>query len=219
MPSARLNRILWAAIAIAIVVFGFKARENFESYFAGVGKLDVTLLQDSGTLVLDWRGKIEAPMAQKLSEAFDRFGGDARRVELRLSSPGGSLGEGRQVIEILDRIARVRELKTHIDGGRMCASMCVPVYLRGQERTAAARARFMFHQVSFHDFYEGEDVAVPKAAKERATDALFETYFKPAGVPERWIADMKAEMADGRDVWRSGAQLAQDGSNIVQRIE
>lgn len=219
MPAGNLSRVLWAVIAIAIIFFGLKARDNFEDYFAGVGTLEVTPAAGDGTLRLEWRGKVAAPMAKKIGEAFDLYGSEARRVELTLSSPGGTLGEGRNVIAVLQRIGRTRELVTHVRAGRMCASMCVPVYLQGKERTAAARARFMFHQVSFRDFYEGEDENVPSAAKERATDTLFGLYFEPAGVPERWIAAIKLEMAGGRDVWKSGAELARDGSNIVQRIE
>lgn len=219
MPSRNLNRLLWVVFALAIVVFGLKARENFEDYFAGVGTLDVTPAADGGTLELSWRGKVEAPMAQKISEAFDKYGGDARRVVLRLSSPGGSLGEGRDVINVLQRIARSRELVTHVAAGRMCASMCVPVYLQGEERTASERARFMFHQVSFADFYEGVDENVPSTAKEEATSMLFARYFEPAGVPERWITNMLREMSSGKDIWRSGASLVQDGSTIVHRIE
>lgn len=219
MPAGTLSRILWMVIVIAIVVFGLKARDNFENYFAGVGTLEVTPPDAGGTLVLEWRGKVEAPMARKISEALDTYESEARRVVLSLSSPGGSLGEGRAVIGILQRVAGRRQLETNVKAGRLCASMCVPIYLQGEERTAAAGSRFMFHQVRFRDFYEGEDDAVPAAAKEEATEQLFSYYFIPAGVPERWIAQIEAEMAGGRDVWRTGAQLVDERANIVQRIE
>lgn len=218
MPPGNLNRILWAVMLLAIVVFGIKAKDNIETYFAGVGRLDVTPPED-GVLRLSWRGRIAAPMASKLSAAFNQYGGSADRVVLTLASPGGLLSEGRKVVGILKDIAASRRLETHVGSDRVCASMCVPVYLQGSERTAAADARFMFHQVSFRDFYEGKDDDVPASARSRATDQLFATYFAPAGVPARWIDSVKAKISGGEDLWISGGDLARDGSTIVQRTD
>ena len=218
MPSQNLNRILWVSLLLLIAVLAVQTRDNLEQFFAGVGRLDVTADADGDTVQLYWRGKIDAPMASRIQDAFDKHRGTAQRFVLSLSLPGGSLQHGGQVVALLRQIRRTHRLDTVIERNRRCASMCVPVYLQGQTRRAAESARFMFHEVSFREQFAEKDIDVPASAKQSATDRLFETYFTPAGVPDAWIRKVRADMSGGNDVWKTARELVDEDAAIVQDV-
>ena len=71
-------------------------------------------------------------------EAFEKARNEVRSVIMDLSSPGGSLYEGREVIRVIDRMKRTHKVATHVGRKQICLSMCVPIFLQGQERVAAA---------------------------------------------------------------------------------
>ena len=96
--------------------------------------------------------------------------------------------------------------------------MCVPVYLQGQRRTAAANANFMFHEVSFRESFSKDELEVPEAAKGTSTDQLFAKYFTPAGVPDRWIQKVRADMSGGNDIWKTARELIDENAGIVQDV-
>lgn len=212
------NRLIWGAIVIVLAILVVKTRDDLAMYFAGVGKLEVRVDPAQDAVILDWRGAIEAPMASRISEAFDRHRNDARRFVLSLSSPGGSLEHGGEMVRLLRRMRETHDVDTVVEARRICASMCVPVYLQGKRRTAAASARFMFHDVSFHEFHSKEELDVPEASSKKATDRLFARYFTAAGVPQSWIGAIRAEMAGGKDVWKTAAELLDENAGIVQAV-
>ncbi|MEQ1715548.1 MAG: hypothetical protein ABL907_06130 [Hyphomicrobium sp.] len=218
MPSRTLNRILWLGVLLLIVVFGFQARDQIDAVFIGVGKLDVRDVPEDNTVFLRWRGKIDAPMASRIAEVSDRYGPKDRRFVLSLSSPGGSLDHGAEVVRLLRKIGETHGLETVVEAGRQCASMCVPVYLQGQRRTAAANARFMFHEVSFREHFSSDEVAVPETAKGDATDRLFSKYFEPAGVPQAWIRNVRTSMTGGQDIWKTARELVDENAGIVLEV-
>ena len=212
MPSRQLNRMLWFAMlgVLAILVYHFDLTP-----FLGKGTL--TVLKDPAderAVVLRWRGSIEPPMLAKLQEAFQEHRGRTDRFVLSLSSPGGSVGQGGAVIRLLRDIRRTHRLETVVEGTGTCASMCVPVYLQGEVRRATPRSRWMFHEVSFRDVLTNEKQdSRPEAIKAR-TDKLFDDYFRPAGVPDSWIRDIRLQMKSG-DVWKSGGELIAERAGII----
>ncbi|MBX9682822.1 MAG: hypothetical protein K2X41_03435 [Hyphomicrobium sp.] len=216
MPSRTLNRVLWVGVLVLIAVLAVKSRDTFDNVFMGVGKLDVRDAPDSDTVVLTWRGQIEAPMARRIGDAVERYASERRTFVLSLSSPGGSLAHGAEVVRLLQKIGEAHSLETRVEAGRLCASMCVPVYLQGQRRTASPDAKFMFHEVSFRDFFAKDGSEISDAAKGSATDRLFAKYFTPAGVPDAWIRKVRADMAGGNDVWKTARELIAENANIVQ---
>ncbi len=218
MPSRTLNRLVWPALLVLILVLGFKTRDTFEVLFEGIGKLDVRPPAAEGTVYLRWRGKIDAPMESRIADAFARYRAESRTVVLSLSSSGGSLDHGAMVMRLLQKIGETHKLETVVEAGSRCASMCVPVYLQGQRRTAAASARFMFHEVSFREVLASEDLAVPATATAKATDRFFNAYFKPAGVPEAWIRQVRTDMTGGNDIWKTARELVDEDAGIVQQV-
>lgn len=216
MQNRTLSRLLWATFVAAFVVLAVQFNDGLEMLFSGRGKLEV--IEEPGLVVLRWRGGVEAPMLARLDEAFRKHGADQPRFVLSLHSPGGKLDHGRDVIRLIQRVRLTHAVDTIVEGRNGCASMCVPIYLAGRQRTASPRARFMFHEVSFRDAESEKISSVPSQAIARATDQMLDRYFRPAGVSEAWLADLRGKMK-GRDVWRTAEELLTERSGIVHRIE
>jgi hypothetical protein len=216
MPDRQTSRLLWLAFGVALVVLVWQFRDHLETIFSARGEL--TVEQRSNRIVLSWRGDIEAPFAAKLEEAYRAHANNTQRFLISLHSPGGALEHGRDVIRLIRRMQQMHAVDTVVEDKHACASMCVPVYLAGTRRTAAPKARFMFHEVSFRDSASDKIERVPKEAIARTTDQCFEHYLKPAGLNERWLAEMR-EAVRGRDVWRTAEQLVEQRSGVVQELE
>lgn len=208
--------MLWLFFLAVGAMLAWQFQDRLETIFAGRGTLSVE--RQGGAVVLAWRGKIEAPMAARLREAFAEHAGDTRRFLLALNSPGGTIDHGRDVIRIIEDMRRTHAVDTLVTDRHVCASMCVPVYLAGGRRTAGPKARFMFHEVSYRDEMSDARKRVPEEAVERATDQFFERHFKPAGVDPDWLAEMRKSVR-GKDVWRTAQELVDQRAGIVQRLD
>jgi len=212
------NRLIWIAMLALVTLLGLRARDSVEQYWAGVGKLETGDITGDGKLRLAWKGHIDAPMAQSIRAAFDEHRGEVRTIVLSLDSPGGSIDHGVEVIKLLREIAQTHRLETRVGTDAMCASMCVPVYVQGQRRVAASGARFLFHDVSFRDYFTSEKEAVPAAATARETGRFFARFLENAGISQGWLEKVRGEMAGGRDVWKTAQDLVDENSGIVQEV-
>jgi hypothetical protein len=215
MSDRQTFRLLWLAFAAGIVILGWQFRDHLETLWSSRGEL--TVEERAGEVVLRWRGLIEAPLAARLDEAYREHASGTRRFVVALHSPGGTLEHGRETIAQIRRMQRTHMVDTMVEARRACGSMCVPVYLAGQRRTAAPQARFMFHEVSFRDNLSGKVETVPKEAIGRATDQFFERYLKPAGLDARWLANLR-EAVRGKDVWRTAADLVEQRAGVVHEL-
>jgi len=166
----------------------------------------------SNTVVMAWQGEIAAPMAAQISEAFEARKVGATRFLLLLDSGGGSVAEGERVIEVLRRIKRTHELMTAVAHGQKCGSMCVFIFVQGQERIAALTSAWLFHEVSRLDPNTRQIITLNRPRWEQ----LIDKYFIPAGISEAWIADMK-QYTFGSDYWQTGADLMRSNSNIITK--
>lgn len=216
MISQSMSRLLWVLFAVTTVVLGYSARDVIKERMAGVGELHVAEGVD-GRVVLAWDGRIEAPMAGQLRDAFARHGG-AASFALVLNSPGGSLDHGAEVIRLLQSIGPDK-LQTYVPSGAQCASMCVPVYLQGGKRMAGPRAQFMFHNVSYVEFFSDDAVSVPANATKVATDRFFARYLEQPGVDAGWLKGMRAAVAADDDVWKSARELVDERSGVVLALQ
>lgn len=216
MPGRLTSRLLWIVFGVTILALAYQFEDRLEMVFTTRGELSVEA--QPGRVVLRWRGGIEAPMYARLEEAFRKHSQDTPRFVLSLHSPGGSLQHGRDVIRLIKRVQATHAIDTVIEARRSCASMCVPIYLAGQRRSADPKARFMFHEVSFRDSHSDKVERVPKDAIGRATDQFFARYLKAFGVDERWLAEMR-EAIRGKDVWRTAEQLIEQRAGVVQMLE
>lgn len=192
---------------------------NEELIFRDRGEVEVRFDRDDPeTLIFTWRAQVEAPMARRFEEAWREWGDTGSRIIIDLHSPGGAVAEGEQVIRTIDRMKRTHIVDTRVRGRRACYSMCVPIFLQGEERYAAPNARFMFHEPTAYDFYTGERVNEPAYERERASRRFFNRYFVNSPMDAAWRDKLAIEWK-GRDVFYSGRELVEQNSNIVTALE
>jgi len=188
----------------------------------------LSISEEPDRIVLGWSGPVQEPMSERIAAALDRYKADRRRLVLILNSPGGSIEQGRKVVAAIR--ARDRAIDTLVQKAGVCASMCVPIFLAGTERTADPEAYFMFHQASLsssvrenmkrQQLSESETVLLSQAVKAietQVTDDLFRNDIGIRGVSDVWLARMR-EKIPGRDIWMSGQQLVDERSGIIDRL-
>lgn len=219
MDQRLKSRLMLAATIAMFAATVLLIARNQDLVFRDRGQFEVARDSgDPGALVFTWRSEIEAPMAARLAETFDQWKGDGRRIILDLHSPGGAIREGEAVIQEIEKMKRSHEVDTRVDARHACYSMCVPIFLLGEKRIAAANARFMFHEPSVRDMATGEKVKEPAFEKEMATRRYVERYFVNSPMDPNWRDDLTASWR-GRDVWKTGRELMQEGSNVVTALE
>lgn len=177
---------------------------------AGAGTLNVHLPRNSPeALVLTWEGGVAAPMADAIRSAFEAHSRATRRVVFRINSGGGSVAEGERVIAVLREIRSSHRLQTVVEPGAKCGSMCVFIYLQGEQRFAGLSSLWLFHEVSHHDPVTRKLVRLDRKSWERLVDL----YFAPAGVSADWTQAMKP-LTIRSDYWQTGSDLLRDKSGI-----
>ena len=180
----------------------------------------LTYQEEKDRVVLAWSGPIAEPMRDEFAAVVEQFKGDPRRFVLSLNSPGGSVQQGREVVAAMREAAKTREIDTVVAAGGVCASMCVPIYLIGQNRAAHPSAHFMFHEASLDPTAVKTselNANLRKTLEAGFTDMLFETDFAAPRVNPRWLARMRGEIA-GRDIWKNGRQLVDEGSGVIDAL-
>lgn len=171
----------------------------------------VSPYRSAGTVVLSWEGSIAAPMAEQMEAAIAAFASSRRRFVLAMNSGGGSVSEGEKVIALLRRLKTTHLLDTVVGQGSRCGSMCVPIYLQGQNRVAGKSSSWLFHEVTRPGSQYGR--------LKRVSDSdriLIEKYWIPAGVSRDWVQRMRVE-ADNHDWWQTGNDLINDKAGIITR--
>ena len=130
----------------------------------------------------------------------------SHRVVLFLNSAGGEVEEGDRVIHVLNEIKPTHRLVTAVLNGKLCASMCIPIFLQGDDRLAARTSSWIFHE------------AAKRGAngKERLEETLrlLRTYYVPAGVSTHWINSV-VPIIKRADLWQSGGDLIEAKTGIV----
>jgi ATP-dependent protease ClpP protease subunit len=164
-----------------------------------------------GTVILRWTGTIAPPMADQMTAAFNAFKSTRHRVVLTLSSGGGSVAEGERVITLLRNIRRTHKLDTVVERGALCGSMCVPLYLQGENRYGARVSSWLFHEIT----QPGSDLGKRKKVEGRYMQ-LIDKYWIDAGVSRAWI-DRMVGLAQDYDYWVTGEELITTNSGIITR--
>lgn len=210
--SPTASRLLLCAL---IAVAGVLAWQHQNKLFQDKRRLAVEVRGQ--TAILSWNSKVALPMARRIEEAFARSRDQVKRFVLVLNSPGGSLHEGGEVIKVLDRIKRSHQVHTYVGPNHICLSMCVPIYLQGQARLAAAQSRWMFHEPIYVDAHTGDEVNKPKFERDFFARRFFDRYFTNSEMDPAWRRRLEGEWK-GREIWKTGQQLFDEKSNIVTRI-
>lgn len=214
MPvQSRLRFALTIALFAALAVFAWKSGRKV--YDEGP---DLDAHIEGGAVVLSWRHGVEAPMAQRVADAFDQWKDRTGRFIIDLDSPGGAIVEGRLVIEEIDKIRKTHKVDTYVGAGAKCLSMCVPIYLAGDNRTAAKDAQFMFHEPSSYDLVTDERVKKPGFERKMTSEKFFEHYFVRSEMNPEWREKLRASWK-GRDLWFTAEELVDQGSGVVEAVE
>lgn len=211
-PSPKTSIIAFAVMAGLMAFFIW---QNNQRIFADDGRLDIDL--KGSVLHLSWRGVVEVPMARHFSDAFREYAQQSDKVVINLSSPGGALSEGREVIRLIDNMRRTHIVETNVGRFQDCLSMCVPIYLQGDERSAAASSRWMFHEPRSVNIYTGEIERAPEFEQRMESEKFFNRYFVDSPMAPAW-RDQLAKDWKGKDVWKTGKELVNEESGIVLRL-
>jgi hypothetical protein len=215
MP-VRLNRFVGLALYGLAAVMAWNL---YQRLYADRGQLAVSVDAASpDTLVMAWHHEIKLPMAKLMADAFAARKDSIRRIVIDLDSPGGSLDEGAAVVAVIATMRQSLEVDTRVGAGHDCLSMCVPIFLQGKRRLAAANSRWLFHEPRSVDYFSGKDVSTPGFENRYFARRYLDTYFASSPVDPAWLA-RTAPLWQGRDLWRSGRQLVDEHSNIITGLE
>jgi hypothetical protein len=205
-PPRQQTRWLATAVAVLTLLLAFlNAAPGEEQPSTGVAP---EFNKEDGTLYIDWSGPIVAGMADDLRAALGKYGTTLNRVVLFLDSAGGRVDEGDRVIEVLNEIKLRHQLITVVPHGKLCASMCIPIFLQGEDRLAARASIWLFHEAAQR---QAEGVLRTDTAE---TWRLFRKYYAPAGVSMHWLKSI-APMINETDLWQTGGDLISAKSGII----
>ncbi|MEO1160272.1 MAG: ATP-dependent Clp protease proteolytic subunit [Pseudomonadota bacterium] len=205
------NRLVLLGLVVIAVAMGWRL---YEQKHADTGQLAVR--QSGDVVILAWTGQVELPMHTLLKRAFEERRTTSKRFLLQLNSPGGSVREGGDVVELLQRIKRTHTLDTFVASRDICMSMCVPIFLQGSRRIAAPNARFMFHEPKrFYD--DGSEAKGFSFEREALTRRFFTRYFVNSPMNADWRIQLEKSWA-GKDIYKSGKQLVEENSGIVTNL-
>ncbi len=213
--AIKFNQI---ALVVMIAIACYLAWQHQQQLFEDKGRLVVE--RDPAyddTVVFSWKSEIDVPMRRRVLEAFEAWKSQASRIIIDLHSPGGSLMEGRRVIELINHMKRTHRVDTWVGAHHSCLSMCVPIYLQGETRLAAASSQWMFHEPRVFDYFTGEEVKTPKSEREGLARRFFGRYFTNSEMNPAWRRQLEQEWR-GREVWRTGRQLVDEKSNIIHQL-
>jgi hypothetical protein len=164
--------------------------------------------KEDSTLYIDLSGPIVADAADDVRAALGKYGATLNRVVLFLDSAGGRVDDGDRLIEVLNEIKLRHQLITVVPHGKLCASMCIPIFLQGEDRLAARASIWLFHEAAQR---QANGELRPDTAQ---TWRLFRKYYVPAGVPTRWLKSI-APMIEEADLWQTGGDLISAKSGII----
>jgi len=153
-------------------------------------------------------GPIVASMADDVRAAQGKYGTALNRVVLFLDSAGGRVDDGDRLIEVLNEIKLRHQLITVVPHGKLCASMCIPIFLQGEDRLAAPASIWLFHEAAQR---QANGILRTDTAE---TWRLFRKYYAPAGVSTRWLKSI-APMIKEADLWQTGGDLISAKSGII----
>lgn len=210
MKANQIALLILSAIAV------FLYWQKYQDTYKDEGRLLIT--QEGDAVKLSWNTSIELPMARRFEEAYREWGDKTQKFIISLDSNGGALREGRFVIDVIEEMKQTHLVETMVGPGADCLSMCVPIYLRGEVRSAAATSRWMFHEPTSYDYVTGEKADRDDDDKREAGERFFQKYFVNSEMDPAWRAKLQQAWV-GRDVWFSGQQLVNQNSNIITRLK
>ena len=211
MPLKANQIALIVVSALAIFLYW----QKYEDVYKDTGRLEI--VEKENSVILSWTSTVELPMTRRFEEAYANWAGKTKKFIINLDSRGGSLREGSQVIELIKKMKTTHLVETTVGEQANCLSMCVPIYLTGQQRSASRNSVWMFHEPRAYDFITDEEADEPESERRAASDRFFRKYFVNSEMDQQWRQQLAQEWV-GRDVWRTGQQLVDEQSNIILKL-
>lgn len=216
LSAGRLGRLAGAAVALALMSAQQSAASSLPLAVQEPDGFRVLSAEDGVTtakdlMIVEFRGAIEAPVADDLRAIWEAARSTARfsRIALRLDSPGGDDRQGQRLIDLLGEIRAEAHLTTIVGEGDLCASMCVAIFIQGDDRFASPASSWMFH---------GTSMRLGNVPNPARTESHFDL-FRARNIDSAFID----YLFDGEYVirpgayWLSGRELF-DQSNIITRL-
>ncbi len=203
------NPLALAALFGLLIFVALQTEQKFNAQ-----KSNFTTRQEGDAIVFVWRDEVRFPMSLRLRETFDEARGRVDHIIIDLASPGGAVAEGREVIAVINDMKKTHLVETRVQQGRVCASMCVPIYLQGEKRSAHPTSRWMFHEPSSVDAITGEKVETPEFEQRMDTRRVVDRYFKNSDINPDWLQALEDQWK-GKDIWKTGRQLVNEDSGII----
>ena len=189
----------FAAIATASVAHAQARLSEGTTYkLERIDEGDVTAIAISGAIL--------PPMADDLAAVLHAIPLN-RKVILDLDSAGGEMDEGNKTIALIERERQHRHIDTLVWYGHLCASMCIPIYLQGEKRHAAALSVWMFHPA------HKEDSPLPSVAATTAILSDMVSY----GMNPKWLERLEKRnvFSTPGEFWISGADLYAQNAGVI----
>jgi ATP-dependent protease ClpP protease subunit len=199
---------LAAAAAIAVLTLLLASANAAPGEEQPAAGMSLEFNKEDGTLYVDLSGPIVAEMADDLRAALGKYETTLNRVILFLDSAGGQVDRGDRVIEVLNEAKLRHRLITVVPHGKLCASMCIPIFLQGEDRLAARASIWLFHEAAQR---QANGILRTDTAE---TWRLFRKYYVPAGVSMHWLKSI-APMIKEADLWQTGGDLMSAKSGII----
>ncbi len=207
-----LNRLLLVGM---FLLAGYMAWDYQGRLFENKGRLVVSPSSVvPGAVELSWKSAVDVPMAKRFYEAFEKWKDKTEQFVIKLHSSGGSLREGREVIAVIEHMKKTHRIITLVGARRSCLSMCVPIFLHGDERIAYGSSKWMFHEPRNLDFFTDKEIKVPEFERQRMIRKFVERYFVQSPIKAIWRKDL-LEKWKGKDIWRSGQQLVDEQAGVI----
>jgi hypothetical protein len=207
-PVAIKNLVAAAAlagVAIALALApGSAAPSEEQPAFVAAANVN----KQEGILYVGYSGQIVTGMADYLREVFGKYAAVSHRVVLFLNSVGGQVEEGERAIHVLREIRQTHRLVTVVLHGRICASMCIPVFLQGQDRFAALASLWIFHEAAKKEANGAEQTDAEETAR------LFRRYYLPAGVSTEWLKSIVPVIRKA-NLWQTGGDLISAKTGVI----
>ncbi|MEM7067858.1 MAG: ATP-dependent Clp protease proteolytic subunit [Pseudomonadota bacterium] len=211
MPRRKIQFLMVIFTALAAYLYW----QHQENIFGNKGRL--VAIQTDDAVILSWHHEIDVPMAKRFAEAFEEWEQKTGHFIIDLHSPGGALREGGNVINEIEKMKPTHLITTSVGPGQTCASMCVPIYLAGENRIAATSSHWMFHEPSASNFFTGEEIDQPEIEREHFNNRFFEKYFTNSDMDPAWREQLRRDWI-GNEIWKTGVQLVNERSNIILEL-
>lgn len=165
-----------------------------------------------GMIAIEIEGMIDRAVASRLDAIWRETKDDQSisRIVVNLDSAGGWVDQTEPVLATLAEMRDgPRELVTLVENGNTCGSLCVILFVQGEQRIAYPASAWMFHGCRI------ANSVIPDPAR---TETMF-GYLRERGIDSAFIDDFFAQglhQTPG-ELWLSGTELA-ERSDIILKL-